>query len=102
MDEFDYIIVGAGAAGCVLANQLSRDPSIRVLVLEAGGRDNNPLITMPKGIAKLVFDPRYTWTYNIEQPREEGLEPREVWIRGKLLGGSSSINGMIYMRGHAE
>ena len=102
MDEFDYIIVGAGAAGCVAADRISRNPSMRVLVLEAGGRDNNPLITMPKEIGKLVFNPRYTWVYKIEQPREEGLEAREVWIRGKLLGGSSSINGMIYMRGQVE
>ncbi|MFA7585985.1 MAG: GMC family oxidoreductase N-terminal domain-containing protein [Novosphingobium sp.] len=100
--EYDYIIVGAGSAGCVLAHRLSADPATRVLVLEAGGSDKHYLVSMPKGIAKLATDPRFTWQYAVEQPRMEGMPANEVWIRGKGLGGSSSINGMIYVRGQPE
>lgn len=100
MDEYDYIIVGAGSAGCVLANRLSENPDNRVLLLEAGGNDKSPLVTMPKGIGKLVKDESHAWHYAVDQEREPGVPSDEIWVRGKVLGGSSSINGMIYSRGH--
>jgi len=102
VSEFDYIIVGAGSAGCVLANRLTESGEHRVLLLEAGGSDRHPFVRMPKGMAKLVEDPRFTWFFPIDQPRAPDLPASEVWIRGKVLGGSSSINGMIYSRGHPE
>lgn len=99
---WDYVIVGAGSAGCVLAERLSVDGRYSVLVLEAGGSDRHPLIHMPKGMAKLVTDPRHTWFFPVAQPRVEGEASNEVWVRGLGLGGSSSINGMIYVRGQPE
>jgi choline dehydrogenase len=94
---YDYIIVGAGSAGCVLANRLSADPGRKVLLLEAGGRDWSPLIHMPAGIAKLG-SPRVNWRYETApQPAMAGR--RMYWPRGKTLGGSSSINAMVYIRG---
>jgi len=100
LDDFDYVIVGAGSAGCVLANRLSADPSVRVLLLEAGIKDSSPLISLPKGIAKLMTGPKRAWRFPVTQPRAQGKPTTEVWSRGKVLGGSSSINGMIYSRGH--
>ncbi len=98
---YDYIIVGAGSAGCVLAARLSEDPSSRVLLLEAGGRDWHPFIHMPAGLARLVRNRRINWDY-YTQP-EPALDHRRLWWpRGKVLGGSSSINAMCYVRGHAQ
>jgi choline dehydrogenase len=97
-NSFDYIIVGAGSAGCVLANRLSEDPDVRVLLLEAGVRDWHPFIHMPAGLAKLVGKKGINWDYNTA-PQSE-LNGRNLWWpRGKVLGGSSSINAMCYIRG---
>ena len=98
MTEYDYIIVGAGAAGCVLANRLSADSRTRVLLLEAGGSDRSPWIQVPIGYGRTFNDPRYNWMYQA-QP-DPGLNNRTgFWPRGKVLGGSSSINAMVYVRG---
>ena len=97
---YDYIIVGAGSAGCVLANRLSEDPDCRVLLLEAGPSDWHPFIHMPAGLAKLVGKKGVNWDYSTEA--EPTLAGRQLWWpRGKVLGGSSSINAMCYIRGHA-
>ena len=96
---YDYVIVGAGSAGCVLANRLSADPSVRVLLLEAGPRDRHPFIHRPAGIAKLVNVRRLNWDYTTE-PEPALLGRRLWWPRGRVLGGSSSINAMCYVRGH--
>ena len=98
---FDYIIIGAGSAGCVLANRLSEDPDVRVLLLEAGPRDWHPFIHMPAGLAKLVGKKGVNWDYDTAP--EPHLDNRTLWWpRGKVLGGSSSINAMCYIRGHAR
>jgi len=97
---YDYIIVGAGSAGCVLANRLSEDPDIQVLLLEAGPRDWHPFIHMPAGLAKLVGNKGVNWSYDTAP--EPHLNNRRLWWpRGKVLGGSSSINAMCYIRGVA-
>jgi choline dehydrogenase len=99
--SYRYIIVGAGSAGCVLANRLSADPNNRVLLLEAGGRDWNPFIHMPAGLAELVKFDHLNWGYYTEPERE--LHGRKLyWPRGKVLGGSSSINAMCYVRGQPQ
>jgi choline dehydrogenase len=96
--EYDYIIVGAGSAGCVLANRLSADPKNRVLLLEAGGKDTSPLIHIPVGYAETLKDPKVNWLYQTEA--DPGTADRQhIWPRGKVLGGSSSINAMLYVRG---
>jgi choline dehydrogenase len=95
---YDFVIVGAGSAGCVLADRLSADPAKRVLLLEAGGRDWHPFIHMPAGIGKLASNPQHNWNYETEP--EPYLDGRRLWWpRGKVLGGSSSINAMCYIRG---
>lgn len=95
---YDYIIIGAGSAGCVLANRLSADPAVRVLLLEAGPRDWHPFIHMPAGLAKLVNRKGVNWDYDTAP--EPQLDNRTLWWpRGKVLGGSSSINAMCYIRG---
>lgn len=98
MHSYNYIIVGAGAAGCVLAYRLSEDPAISVALIEAGPRDTHPFIHMPKGLTKVMADPRHLWVYNVEPEAGTGMKS-ETWIRGRVLGGSSSINGMMYVRG---
>ena len=97
---FDYVVVGAGPAGCLLANRLSADPACRVLLLEAGGRDNYPWIHIPVGYLYCIGNPRTDWCFKTQA--QPGLGGRALgYPRGKVLGGCSSINGMIYMRGQA-
>jgi choline dehydrogenase-like flavoprotein len=95
---FDYVIVGAGPAGCVLANRLSADPGVTVALLEAGPSDAHPYVGMPRALAKLMKIPRRVWVYRTEPEAATAMAP-EYWVRGRMLGGSSSINGMVYVRG---
>ena len=98
---FDFIIVGAGSAGCVLANRLSANPGTRVLLLEAGPRDTDPWIHVPLGYGKLFKKPSVNWSYQSEP--EPQLNGRRIYTpRGKVLGGSSSINGLVYTRGQPQ
>ena len=97
MQAFDYIIVGAGSSGCVLANRLSSDPNCRVLLLESGPIDNSMLIDMPRGIGKMLNpDDPHVWSYKASKGGNHGTED---WLKGRTLGGSSSVNGMVYVRG---
>jgi choline dehydrogenase-like flavoprotein len=97
--EADYVILGAGSAGCVLAYRLSADPNVSVLLLERGRQSGGPFIDMPKGFGKTMSDPRVMSYYRTEM--EDGSEG-PVWVRGRILGGSSAVNGMIYLRGQPE
>lgn len=98
-ESFDYIVVGAGSSGCVVAARLSEDPANRVLVLEAGGRDEHPYLKMPLAFLKAMPDPRFNWPYWTEP--EPHLDGRRMPLpRGRVVGGSGSINGMFAMRGH--
>jgi choline dehydrogenase len=98
--EFDYVVVGAGSAGCVVASRLSEDPSCKVLLLEAGGKAKHPNIAIPAAFADL-FETKFDWAYHSEP--EEGQQGREIYLpRGKGLGGSSSINAMVYLRGNDQ
>lgn len=97
--EYDYIIIGAGSAGCTLANRLGEDASKRILILEAGPMDYDLMIHVPAGVYRAWLDPKLNWNYNTAPESE--LNDREVFMpRGKVIGGSSSINSMVYMRGH--
>jgi choline dehydrogenase len=97
----DYVIVGAGSAGCVLANRLTEDPAVKVLLIEAGGRDWSPYIHVPAGFMKMLDHPTLTWGYHAEP--DPGTAGRAIlYPRGRVLGGSSSINGLIYVRGQPE
>src|SRR5512143_712187 len=99
MEPYDYIIVGAGSAGCVLANRLSADPDVRVLLIEAGPEPDDPWIKIPAGMARLFAPGVHNWGYFTE-PDPNLKDRRMYWPRGKGLGGSSAINGMLYVRGH--
>ncbi|WP_157220709.1 GMC family oxidoreductase [Flavisphingomonas formosensis] len=100
MSDYDYVIVGAGAAGCVLAYRLSQDPANRVLLIEAGGGDGHPFIHMPKGLGKILFNPRFLWPFMTE-PEAVSNDTGESWARGRVLGGSSAVNGMVWVHGEA-
>jgi len=99
VESWDYIIVGAGSAGCILAERLTSNPANRVLLLEAGPADTSPFIHMPRGAARLYGSTKHAWHFATEPT---GDVPAEIWIRGKVLGGSSSINGMMYFRGQPQ
>ena len=99
--QFDYVIVGAGSAGLVLANRLSADPAISVCVIEAGKADKNPLVHIPFGLAVLARMKSINWNYDTV-PQKQLNNRKLYWTRGKVLGGSSSINAMCYIRGAKE
>ena len=100
-ERYDFIVIGAGSSGCVLANRLTEDPASRVLLLEAGGRDRNPWLHIPVGYYRTIFNEKLNWGYQTE-PEPELNDRRIAWPRGRVLGGSSAINGLVYIRGQRE
>ena len=99
--EFDFIIVGAGSAGCALANRLSESGRYTVALIEAGPRDTNPWIHIPVGYFRTMGNPKVDWRYKTEP--DPGIAGRSIaWPRGRVLGGSSSINGLLYVRGQPQ
>ena len=101
MENFDFIIIGAGSAGCVLANRLSENPKNKIALIEAGGKDNYPWIHIPVGYFKTMHNPSVDWCYKTEP--DETMNNRSIrYPRGKTLGGSSSINGLLYIRGQSR
>jgi choline dehydrogenase-like flavoprotein len=97
---YDYVIVGAGSAGCVLAHRLSADPQAQILLIEAGGADRHPFIHMPRALARIMGNANYIWPFTT-QAEHQSNDTSELWTRGRTLGGSSAVNGMMYVRGHA-
>ena len=96
--QADYVIIGAGSAGCVLAARLSEDPSVKVVLIEAGGQDRNPWLHIPVGFSTTIGDPRFDWCFQVGP--EPGLNNRTFhYARGRTLGGSSSINGIAWVTG---
>ena len=99
--DFDYIVVGGGSAGCAVAGRLAENPHASVLLLEAGGEGRSPLIKIPGGVRMTIGNPKFDWMM-VGEPDPTRSGRRDPWNRGKVLGGSSAINGMVYHRGPAS